>query len=685
MEVISKLITKKAKFVLTIFTILFIGALLLIPKVGINDNKADYLSSGSETKQGLVILEDEFSNVKLNRNAKVLIKNKEVADILDIKSQITQIDGIENVIWLDDIVDLNVTPIEYVPTELSRNYVNETDALIDITFKEDVNSKLSKEAITSINDLLQDDGGGVGLTSRSVMEVGNTATIIAIVLMIIIIILFTDSFFASILMLITLGVAIVLNFGTNIIFGEISDISYIAAAVIQLAVSIDYSLIFMKNLKKAREKFDTIEEAIMIANRTSFKTILAGATTTIAGFLALGAMSYQIGAELGFVLAKGVLFSLICVNVLLPALMKISIKWVDKTKHKSWLPSINWLSKIINGKVSIIMLILLIALTVVGYYGQSQNKFTYSDNQVEYTEIENEIVKKFGENNQFVLIVPKGEKLKEMGLIGTISQLENVKSVSNLDIFVNTFIGPNIPDENIPETVKQQFTSENYSLIMITMDIEKESKLTFDAISNIREQANQFYDESYLVGESSVIYDVKNNVEQDYLAVIVISIVAVGLIILLTFKSITIPILLLLVIQTAIWINMAIPHYQGVTLSFLGYILISSIQLGATIDYAIIITENYEEERKLLNPREAAKKAFKTSSQSIVISMMALVVAGLSLTLIMDMDLIKELGMLISRGTIISGILSLLILPQLLILFDKVIHKTTLRRNAKIN
>ncbi|QVK19503.1 MMPL family transporter [Mycoplasmatota bacterium] len=683
MKVFSQLITKRSKIVLTIFLLLFIGALLLIPKVGINDNKADYLSEQSETKKGIVILETEFSSVKLNRNAKVLVKNKQIDEILVIKNQIAQINGIGKVIWLDDIVDLTQTPIEYIPVEIARNYLNGIDALLDITFIEDVDSDLSKEAINSINDLLEDDGAGVGFTSRSVMEVGNTATIIAIILMIIIIILFTESFFSSILMLITLGVAIVLNLGTNIVFGEISDISYIAAAVIQLAVSIDYSLIFMKNLKAAREKFDTIEEAINVATKTSFRTILAGATTTIAGFLALGVMSYQIGAELGFVLAKGVLFSLISVNILLPALMKISIKWVDKTKHRPWLPSINWLSKIINGKVSIIMLFLLITLTVIGYYGQSQNEFTYSDNQVEYTEIENEIVEKFGENNQFVLIVPKGQKENEMELIGTITQLENVKSVSNLNLFVNTFIGPNTPDDFIPESVKQQFISENYSLIMITMDLEKESKTTFEAIENIREGANQFFDESYLVGESSVIYDVKNNVERDYLAVIIISIVAVGLIILFTFKSITIPILLLLVIQTAIWINMAIPHYQGVTLSFLGYILISSIQLGATIDYAIIITENYEEERKLHNPKKAAKIAFKNSSQSIIISMMALVVAGLSLALIMEMDLIKELGLLISRGTIISGVLSLLILPQLLILFDKVIQRTTLKREAK--
>lgn len=676
MKSIVTFFTRIPKLVIITFTLLFIGALFLIPKVGINDNDADYLPNSSEAKQGIVIFEDEFPDNASKKRAKVLIKDKSINEVIEIKSQIAAIDGVLSVIWLDDFVDLSLVPIEHIPEELKRNYLHENDSLMDITFTEETDSEVSKEAITVINNLLADDGG-VGFTPRSAVEVGNVATIVAIIIIVIIIIMFTDSFISSVFVLVTLGVAIAFNFGTNIVFGKISDISFMAAAVIQLAVSIDYCLIFLKNLKIAREKYDNINDSITYATKNSFKTIFAGATTTIAGFLALSVMGYQIGAELGLVLAKGVLLSLIAVIILLPALMKVGIKLVDKTKHKSLLPSINWLGKIINGKVSIFMFLLLIGLSVFGFLGQLNNTFTYSDNQVDYTDIENEMVESFGENNTFILLVPKGNKTNELGLINEINQLENVKSVANL----YTVAGVETPDEYIPLELKQQFLSENYSLITIVMDLPIEGDTTFDTVKNVRSLANNFYDESYLTGESAVIYDIKTEIDQDYLLVILISIIAIALIIMLSFKSIVIPIILLLLIQSAIWINMSIPYYQGVSLAFLGYILVSSIQLGATIDYAIIMTEHYQKERKEHNPVEAARLAFAHSAQSIMISMIALAIAGFSLTVIMDMDLIKELGILIGRGTIISGILSLVILPQLLVLFDKLIGKTTLRRN----
>ncbi len=651
------------------FIVLLSCALYFIPKVSINENKADYLPKQSEAKQGLEIIEDEFT-LEGNTKAKVLIKNKGIDDIIQIKKEINQIDGVATVIWIDDFVDLTQTPIEYVPEELKRNYFKTPYALLDITFNENTDSELSQSAIQSIHQLLNDEGG-VGLTTRSAIdEFGYSTAIIAIIIIVVIILLFTDSFFKALVMIITLGVAIVFNFGSNILFEEISDISFMAAAVIQLAVSIDYSLIFMKYLNITRKQYDNVENAIAEANRISFKTILAGALTTIAGFLALGVMDYELGRELGFILAKGVLFSLLSVCLLLPALMKISIKLVDKTKHKPWLPSINWLSKIISGKVSILMLLLLLSLSIFGFYGQANNQYTYSDNQVEYTELEEEIVSIFGEFNEFILVVPN-EKQKILDLVEEIKGLNNVKNITHL----YSVVPVETLDSYIPEEIKQQFMSDDHSLIFITMDLEIESKETFESINQIRSLASQYYDKSYLTGESAVINDVKETVEDDYILVILVSIIAIALIIILIFKSITIPIILLLVIQTAIWLNMAIPYYQGISLAFLGYILISSIQLGATIDYAIIMTEQYNKERKMLKPKESAREAFKTSSQPILISMMSLVIAGFSLSLMMDMDLIKDLGILIGRGTIISGVLSLIVLPQLLILFDRILRR----------
>lgn len=591
---------------------------------------------------------------------------------MEIKEKIQKIKGVQKVIWLDDFVDLSVVPIEHVPLEIRENYYQDDNALYDITFIEDVNTSNTKKAISKINELL-DDIGGVGLEQRDVMEIGNIAVIAAIVILLLIIILFTDSFVQALLMCLSLGIAILINLGTNIIFGSISNITLMAASVIQLAVSIDYLLIFFKNFKKIRESNDELNSSIIEAISKSFKTILASALTTIAGFLALGVMNYKIGMELGFVLAKGVFFSLITVVILLPVLVKLFIKGIDKTKHKSLLPSINFMSKIIHGKVSYIVLVILVALTIIGFYGQTNNEYFYSENHIEYNDVEKDIIKSFGEFNQFILIVPIGYNEKELALINDLSKLEKVKIIRNI----------NLLPENIPDVEKLMFISENYSITYLTMDLQKESENTFKTVEKIRGITDKYYDESYLIGESTVIYDTKTVVEKDYLLVIIVSTIAIALIILLTFKSLFIPVLLLLIIQTAIWINMAIPYFQNTKLSFLGYILISSIQLGATIDYAIIMTENYEKERKNNFSIEAARKAFKFSNQAILVSMLSLIIAGVSLTLMINMDLVKDLGILISRGTFISGILSLLFLPQLLIFFDKLISKLTLKRVVK--
>lgn len=620
----------------------------------------------------MVILEDEFFHISLENHAKVLVKKQNINEIIEIKKQIQNIKGVSRVIWLDDFVDMENVPLEYIPDEVKINYFKDGKALFEIIFEKNVNTSSTKKAIKEINTLLIDIGG-VGLEERSVVEIGTIAVIIAFVILIFIIILFTDSFMQALLMIITLCLAIIFNLGTNIIFGEISNITLMAASVIQLAVSIDYTLIFFKNFRYLRENNDDINSTIIEASSRSFKTILASSLTTIAGFLALSVMNYKIGIELGVVLAKGVTLSLITVVILLPILVKIFIKGIDKTKHKPLLPSINFLSKIIHGKISYIVLIILSVLIFAGYLGQRNNEYLYSENHIEYHEIEKEIIASFGEFNDLILIIPRDEQMKELSLVGELSNLNQLKSIKNIYL---------LPEET-PDYEKMMFVSKNHSLIYLTFDLEKESDQTFTMIEKVRETAAKYYEDTYLIGKSAIIYDTKSIIESDYLHVIIISIIFIMLIILFSFKSIAIPLLLILVIQTAIWINMAIPYYQGTKLSFLGYILVSSIQLGATIDYAIILTDNYERERQTKGKVEAAKRAFIFSNQAILVSMLALIIAGISLTLMIDMDLVKDLGILISRGTFISGVLSLLFLPTLLILFDKFIDKTTLKRKAQ--
>lgn len=668
--VVLKVLTylnKKGKYVIVVFAALLVISLLVFPFVKITDDRVDYLPDSSEAKQGLVILNEEFSDV-LKANGKVLIKNKTVNEILNLKMEIKKIPGVLSVIWIDDFVDLTTIPMEYIPENVRDNFYKDNKALFDITFTDEINSEVTKNAIREINTLLKDNGG-VGLTPRSVVGVATLAIIVAVAIVVLVVVIFTDSFMASLLILVTLGVSIGINLGTNIIFGKISDITFIASSVIQLAVSIDYCLVFMKKLKDARSITNDLDQAIPQAMYQSLKTVLASSLTTIAGFLAIGIMKYRIGAELGLVLAKGVTISLISVILLLPVLVRLCIKAIDKTNHRIYIPHFKFYQRWIKKPVGIGVLVGLVLIGGFSFYFQNQNKYTYSDNQVEYTELEKEIVNTFGEYNQFILIIPNNEPAKEVQLLNQLQALETLQSVTSL----YTIVPYGTPLEMIPSQVKAQFLSDNHSLIYITLDVPIESDVTFKTIDTLRDIVKDYYDTSYLTGESVVIYDSKLVIEEDYLYVLIASLVAIGLIVFFTFRKLTIPILLLIVIESAIWVNMAIPYFQKIEFAYLGYILISSIQLGATIDYAIIMTDNYLKERRSNSPIVASQKAFVASIEAIFVSILALIIAGFSLTMMMEMDLIRQLGILIGRGTIISGLFSLFILPQLLVLFDKLI------------
>ena len=668
--VVLKVLTylnKKGKYVIVVFAALLVISLLVFPFVKITDDRVDYLPDSSEAKQGLVILNEEFSDV-LKANGKVLIKNKTVNEILNLKMEIKKIPGVLSVIWIDDFVDLTTIPIEYIPENVRDNFYKDNKALFDITFTDEINSEVTKNAIREINTLLKDNGG-VGLTPRSVVGVATLAIIVAVAIVVLVVVIFTDSFMASLLILVTLGVSIGINLGTNIIFGKISDITFIASSVIQLAVSIDYCLVFMKKLKDARSITNDLDQAIPQAMYQSLKTVLASSLTTIAGFLAIGIMKYRIGAELGLVLAKGVTISLISVILLLPVLVRLCIKAIDKTNHRIYIPHFKFYQRWIKKPVGIGVLVGLVLIGGFSFYFQNQNKYTYSDNQVEYTELEKEIVNTFGEYNQFILIIPNNEPAKEVQLLNQLQALETLQSVTSL----YTIVPYGTPLEMIPPQVKAQFLSDNHSLIYITLDVPIESDVTFKTIDTLRDIVKDYYDTSYLTGESVVIYDSKLVIEEDYLYVLIASLVAIGLIVFFTFRKLKIPILLLIVIESAIWVNMAIPYFQKIEFAYLGYILISSIQLGATIDYAIIMTDNYLKERRSNSPIVASQKAFVASIEAIFVSILALIIAGFSLTMMMEMDLIRQLGILIGRGTIISGLFSLFILPQLLVLFDKLI------------
>lgn len=674
-------IIKRKKLVIIIFAILAVFCGVLMLGVSQNYDMSKYLPGDSQAKMGIEVLKNEYS---YNGNAVALIEQKSIVEILEIKEQIEQVDGIEKVIWLDDVTDIK-QPVEIIDEEILNNYLINDDALLNIIFANDDNSEQTREAIDELKAMFGEDimlsGSAIEAYENINQLSGNIMTniLLAVAVFLVILALATNSFLEVPLILITIGVAILLNMGTNVIFGEISNITFATAAILQLAISMDYSIILLHRFEYERETESSPVKAMVKALKASMSSIMSSGLTTIVGFLALVFMSYTIGMDMGLVLAKGIVFSLLCVMTLLPALTVFLVKWIDKTKHKKMLPSMKRVEHLLSGKIKYILVILLLVIAGVSFMAQSNNTFTYSGGSgagPEQQAIDEKIADKFGVSNSFVILVPRGNGAAEYEMANEMESLPFVRSVQGY----YALISPAMPQEIIPKEVKDNFFSENYSRYIVEVDAEIESDESFAAVEQIRQIVSTHFDESYVTGASPIVYDIKQAASGDFSMVSILSIILVGIILLIAFKSISLPIILLLIIETSIWINMSIPYFQGVSMIFLGYMIISAVQLGATIDYTILMTNYYLEGRQTLNKREAGEYASDKAGASILVSALVLAVAGFTLALTFTQDSLAQLGILIGRGAFLSGFLTIVVLPQVLILLDKFVSKTTLKR-----
>jgi predicted RND superfamily exporter protein len=414
------------------------------------------------------------------------------------------------------------------------------------------------------------------------------------------------------------------------------------------------------------------------AQKASFASIMSSGATTVVGFFALIFMSYTMGADMGLVLAKGIFFSLLCVMLLLPVLAVLFVKIIDKTTHKPLLPSLKKVQHLLGGKVKYVVVGVLLVVSILSFMAQNKNEFMYSSSNIgdeKQTEMIAKIENTFGESNNFVVIVPRGSETAEYDMANKLESLNIVKSVQG----IYAFIDPATPQEIVPDYLRDEFLSENYSRYIVEVDTPIESDASMDAVEEIRGVAGAYFEKAYVTGPSPVIYDIAQTTSGDFSLVTVLSIVFVGFIILLTFRSLTVPVILLFIIETSIWINMAIPYFQGTPMIFLGYMIISAIQLGATIDYAILMTNYYLEGRKTLDKRSAAEYAVEKAGASIMVSALVLAVGGFVIAGTFTLEAMAQMGTLIGRGAIFSGFLTIFVLPQLLITLDGVIKRTTLK------
>ena len=653
--------------------------------VGQNYDMSKYLPAESNAKAGIDILKDEFSD---NGNASLLIEDVSIVEAVETAKQVEAIAGVHKVVWLDDVTDLK-KPIEMIDEEIVNNYYSGRNALLQVVFEEDDYSQTTNHAIEDIKTLLNGDALLTGSAVDAYTNVnaigGNilTGILIALAIILIILLLATDSFFDIVLFLITIGVAILLNMGTNVIFGEVSYMTFASASILQLAISMDYSIFLMHRFEHERETEKDPARAMAKASKASFSSIMSSGMTTFVGFIALIFMSYTVGQDMGLVLAKGILFSLLCVMVLLPALAVGSVKILDKMRHKRWLPSMKKAQHVLSGKIKYVVLGLMVVVSAVCFMAQSNNRYLYSERNVgnvDQDEVNEKIENQFGVDNFLVLIVPQGDETAEYAMVTEIEALSDVKSMQGL----YAFIDPSVPKEILPETIKDEFLSENYSRYIAEVDLDKESDRAMAAVEDMRGIADKWFDEWYLTGASPVLFDIQQQTAGDFSLVTILSAVFVGIILLLTFRSLTLPIILLFIIETSIWINMSIPYFTGEPMIFIGYMVVSAVQLGATIDYAILMTNYYLEGRKMLGKRAAGEYAADRAGASILVSALVLTTAGFVVSATFDQEAMAQLGILIGRGAVLSGVMAIFVLPQVLILLDKVISKTTLHNKLFI-
>lgn len=671
---------RKKKTVIILFLCAAVVCAFLMLGVGQNYDMSKYLPDHSDSKTGIDILKDEYS---YNGSALLMLEDKNIVEVLDAKEKLKAIGGIETVVWLDDVVDLK-QPVELIDEEVRNNYYSDGDALLQIIFSEDDYSAVTRGAIDEINAAFGDGAILSGSAVDAYLNVnsvnGNIMTGIGIALGIVLLILFltTNSVAEVILFLLSTGVAIVLNMGTNVIFGEISYMTFASAAILQLAVSMDYSIFLLHRFGYERQSESDPNKAMAKALKASLSSIMSSGLTTVVGFIALVFMSYTLGADMGFVLAKGIAFSLLSVLLVLPVLAVLCVKLIDKTKHKALLPSLKKVQHLLGGKVKFIVVGVLIVVSVISFMAQNKNEFMYSSSNVgdvKQTQMNEKIKESFGESNNFVVLVPRGSETGEYDMANELESLNVVKSVQGL----YAFIDPATPQEFVPDYLRDEFLSENYSRYIVEVDTPIESDAAMKAVEQIRSVTSSYFDSAYVTGASPVIHDIAQATSGDFSLVTILSVVFVGIILLVTFRSLTIPVILLFIIETSIWINMAIPYFQGNPMIFLGYMIISAVQLGATIDYAILMTNYYLEGRSTLDKRGAAEYAVEKAGASIMVSCFVLAVGGFVLAGVFTQDAMAQLGTLIGRGALLSGFLTIFVLPQLLITLDGAIRKTTLK------
>ena len=669
--------------------IIIIGIALLIPSylgmaaTRINYDVLSYLPDTLETVDGQDIMVDQFG---MGAFSMIVVEDMELKDVAALKEKIEAVDHVKKVLWYDSVLDVSV-PVEMLPKDLREAFFNGDATMMIALFDNTTSSETSMEAVTQIRKITSKNCFVSGMTGI-VTDIKQIAlkempiyVVIASCLSLIVLLLAMDSLVVPVLFLLCIGVAVLYNLGSNIFLGQISYITQALTAVLQLGVTMDYSIFLLNSYEENKKRFPGEKDRAMghaIAN--TFKSVAGSSVTTVAGFVALCVMTFALGRDLGIVMAKGVLIGVVCCVTVLPSLVLVFDKPIEKTQHKLLLSNMDKPSAFITKHYKAWIIIFLILL-FPAIYGNNHTKIYYNiaeslpetlDSNVANAELN----KDFNMSNLHMVMMDKNMDAKQKKKM--LEEIDEVKGVK-WTISMNSLIGPTVPDSMIPDDMKEMLQSDDCELAFVCSEYESATDEVNTQISAIDKIVKSYDKSGMVIGEAPLMKDLQDVTDVDLVNVNAISIAAIFLIIMIIFKSISLPIILVAVIEFAIMVNMAIPFYQGTSLPFVASIVIGAIQLGATVDYAILMTTRYQKERQRGREKmEAISIAHKTSMPSIISSGLSFFAATFGVACYSQVEMIGSICTLLARGAIISMIVVIMILPAMFMIFDKVICKTSI-------
>ena len=690
MDRFSKFIVRKRKLVLLVCILLLIPSVLCILNTRINYDMLTYLPSDLDTVVGQDILMDDYGKGAFSV---LIVEDKDPDEVAALKAEIEKIEHVDSVIWYNSVLSTDV-PMEILPDNFYDAFNRGDGTLMAVFFDTSTSDDETLEAVAEIRKAAGDTGYVTGMSAlvkdlkdlceREEPHYVGLAVICATAVMM----LFLDSWLIPLIFLASIGMAILYNLGTNVFFGEISYITKALSAVLQLAVTMDYSIFLWHSYEEERTLSGDRERAMEAAIVHTFTSVLGSSATTIAGFIALCAMSFTLGADLGIVMAKGVLFGVIGCVTTLPAMILVFDKLIEKTRHKPLIPNMQKFAAFVVKK-SPVFIVLFLLIIGPAFYGYNHTNIYYDmasalPKDMNYVISNNKLMDEYDLGNTHMLLVDSDMQKTDMqAMTEKLDEIDGVQGAFSLD----SVMGKGIPDEILPAEVKNSLKSGDSQLVLVMSKYRTASKEVNRQLTKINQVMKDYDKDGMVIGEAACTKDLMQTTDRDFKMVSAISVVLIFIIVALVLKSVSLPVILVVTIYFAIFINLGLPYYTGTWLAFIAPICLSTIQLGATVDYAILMTTRYKRERiSGADKNQAVITALSTSASSVIVSAVGFFAATFGVAVYSDLDIISSLCGLMARGAIVSMLAVLFILPAFLKLFDKVIIKTTkdLRLEAKV-